>query len=212
MLSRNTQLLMALVALIPILGYAQESKSVKIIEPKKQPQVAKPAMIDTEKFQAGVYFGSLSVEDFNANLVKGLAFTYQLNKTYLILLNYAESDVGQSTFERSAGNFLTEEQRQLSYLTLSGGYKLFTSRSFLGARHKYDSDIYLIGGIGKMEFAGESGTGWSFGASYRVVFTDWMVATFDFRNHMYDSRDVFGLSESKTRQNIEFSFGINALF
>lgn len=199
--------------LIPLAGLAQTSSGVKIIEPKKQPTPAKSAKIDTEKFQAGFYVGTLSVEDFNTNLMTGLSFSYQLTDDYLVLLNYGTSDVGRSTFERREEiNFLSDEQRSLSYLTLSAGYKLFTARSFFGKNKKYDSDIYLLAGFGEMDYAGEKGNGVSVGASYRVVFTDWMVTTVDIKNHIYDARDVFGLSGTKTTQNIEFSIGINALF
>lgn len=197
-----------------------QSRSVKIIEPKKTPEPAKPAMIDTERFQVGGYYGAISVEDFNTNPLLGLEATYQITPNYLLLINYAKSDVSKSTFERSQGySFLTDDQRELSYWTISGGYRLFKGRSFLGAHFKYDSDIYLIGGVGKMDFAGYNGTGISFGASYRVVFTDWLVATFDIKDHVYEQRDVFNPESffdasgtTKTNQNIEFSIGVNALF
>lgn len=199
--------------LLPLSGVAQESRPVTIIKPKKQPVPTKPAKIDTEKYQAGVFFGSLSVEDFNTNLIQGVSFSYQVHKDYLILLHYGSSDVARSTFERREDmNFLSDADRELSYWTLSGGYRLFNSRSFLGANFKYDSDIYLLAGLGEMDYAGHKGSGFSLGASYRVVFTDWLVGTLDIKDHIYETRDVFGLGDTKTTQNIELSIGFNVMF
>ncbi len=210
---RNQIVSLALGLLLPVAASAQESKDVRIIDPKKTPTPAKPAAIDTEKFQVGVYSGYLSVEDFNTNALKGLSFGYQLTDSVLLLLNHGLSEVDRSTFERREQlNFLSKSQRKLSYTELLGGYKLFTSRSFFGADHKYDSDLYLLAGLGQMDFAGETGSGISVGASYRIVFTDWLVSTLEFKDHIYDTRDVFGLNNSKTTQNIEFSIGFHALF
>lgn len=192
---------------------AQEPKPVKIIEPKNQSTPVRSATIDTEKFQAGVYFGLLAVEDFNSNSIMGLSFSYQINPNYLVMANYGRSEVGKATFERREGlNFLADKDREFSYLSVLGGYKLFTARSFLGARRKYDSDIYLLGGLGSMSFAGESNIGFTLGASYRVVFTDWLVVNLDLKDHFFKSKDVFGDDELKSTQNLEFVLGFNALF
>lgn len=203
----------ALGLLLPIQGLTQGSDPVTIIEPRQQPVPAKAAKIDTEKFQVGVYLGSLSVEDFNTNLVQGLSFSYQLHDDYLLLLHYGQSDVERSTFERREElNFLSDSDRELSYLVLSGGYRLFSARSFLGENFKYDSDVYLLAGFGELDYAGYKGSGFTLGASYRLVATDWLVTTLDIKDHIYESRDVFGLGDPRTTHNIEFSIGLNALF
>jgi len=201
--------------------FAQESGPVKVIEPKEKPKPAKPAMIDSEKIQLGLYSGFVAVEDFSTNYLNGLSLTYLLSDKYAVFLNYGASDVGRSTYEISQSegegdevNFLSKSQRQFSYITLSGAYKLFTSRSFLGANHKFDSDIYMVAGLGTMKYAGASNTGISLGSSYRVVLTDWMVMSFDFRDHIFNAKDVYHAGEERTRltHNIEFNVGLNALF
>lgn len=213
MLNHRLFLLFAAILALPLMGHAEAAKPIKIIEPNKKAEPAKPAMIDTEKFQAGLYVGMLSVEGFNNNPVSGLSLSYQLNKNTLLLANYATSTVTRTTYEKREDlDFLSPSQREFRYVTLSGGYKLFTARSFFDEKHKYDSDVYLIAGIGNMTFAGNSGLGWSLGASYRVVFTDWLVVTADFRNHIFDTESVFNPTSSKLTQNLEWSIGFNALF
>ena len=192
---------------------AEEKKPVKIIEPKNKNEAARSASIDSEKYQLGFYQGILAVEDFNTNLLSGLTFTYLLNEQFIIQTNYAVSDVGKSTFEEREGlNFLSDEQRKLSYFNLLGGYKLYTARSFLASRLKFDSDVYVLAGLGNWDYADQSNTGISLGMSYRVVFTDWLVSSIDFRDHIYDSRDVFGEADSKTTQNLELSISVNVMF
>lgn len=189
------------------------SRSVKIIEPKERSHSTKSAIIDTEKFQLGAYAGVLAVEDFNASALVGISFSYQLSESYLLLAQYGTADVGKATIEkRDDLVFLTESQRTFSYFSLLGGYKLYSARSFLGPKHKYDSDIYLLGGLGNMDYAGVNNLGVTVGASYRVVFTDWLVASADIKNHIYKANNVFSDKDTKTTQNIEFSLGLNALF
>lgn len=196
----------------PLLALAQESKPITIIEPKQQPRAVKSATIDTEKFQLGATLGTLAVEDFNNNLLTGLSATYQLHKSWLLAASYATSEVGRSTFEKREGlDFLTDAQREFSYFSLGAGYRLYAARSFWGASRKYDSDIYVFGGLGSYDFAGDSNPGFNLGVSYRVVLTDWLVATADFKDHIVEVNDVFG-SGTKRTQNLEFSFGLNALF
>ncbi len=201
-----------------VMGYCggaqgQETRPITIIEPKQQSEPAKSAAIDTERYQLGLYLGTLSVEDFNANLMVGLSLTYLIDANFIGQINYAQSDVGRSTFERREGfDFLTDEQRVLKYFNLIGGYKVFTARSFLGARFKFDSDLYVTGGLGRMNFAGEGNVAFALGASYRVVITDWAVVNVDFKDHFFKGADVFGDDDLKTSQNLEFSVGFNALF
>lgn len=193
--------------------FSADQSSVKIIEPKKQVTPVKSAIIDSERFQAGVLASLLSVEDFDTNPAYGLSFSYQLRDSILLMAQYGQSEVGLSTYEeREDRIFLSDSDRQLSYLDVLAGYKLFTARSFLGAKRKYDSDIYLLAGLGQYNFAGENHLGWVLGASYRLVLTDWMVVSMDIKDHIFESRSVFEVDNTKLTQNIEFGFSVNALF
>lgn len=192
------------------IGDMNKPKDEPIIEPEKRSTPVKAAQIDTEKFELGAALGVLNVEDFNSNPVLGLSFTYHINKRYIAQLHYGVSDVDKATFEELAGSdFLSDGDREFSYIELTGGYKLLEGRSLLSSRTKLNSSIYAIAGLGQAEFADNSSTSFVLGASYRTVITDWMTLNVDIRDHIM-SRDFIG--DSKTTHNTEFVVGLNALF
>lgn len=185
--------------------------SVRIIEPKKDIQIADSATIDTEKFEFGVYAGFLAVEDFNTNPVVGASFSYHLTPTLMLQLNYGQSEVEKASFEKNIenANFLADADRRFDYYNLLAGYKVLRGRSFFGANKKYNSDIYLLAGFGSVDYAGDSNTSVVIGTSYRVVLTDFLTANLDVRGHSVD-RDF--LNDSKRTFNAEYVIGINVLF
>ncbi len=186
--------------------------SVRIIEPKKEVPVAESASIDTEQFELGLFGGFLAVEDFNTNPVVGVSFSYHITPAFLAQLNYGESEVDRATFEENAGsgfNFLSNDDRNFEYYNILAGYRVLRGRSFIGRNKKYNSDIYVLGGFGAVDFAGDTNVSIVLGTSYRVVLTDSLVANIDFRGHSVD-RDF--LNDDKRTFNTEFLFGLNWLF
>ena len=184
--------------------------SVRIIDPKKEVSVAKSAAIDTENFELGLFAGFLAVEDFSSNLVYGASFSYHITPSFLAQLNYGTSDVNKATFEDVANaSFLSDGDRAFEYYNILAGYRILRGRSFFGANKKYNSDIYLLAGIGSVDFAGSSNSSFVLGTSYRVVLTDAIVANLDIRGHSVE-RDF--LDDSKRTFNTEYVFGLNFLF
>ncbi|MEX1033374.1 MAG: outer membrane beta-barrel domain-containing protein, partial [Cellvibrionaceae bacterium] len=187
---------------------ATESR-VRVIEPESRVVEARPAAIDDERFQLGLYLGNLSVEDFGSDLVSGIELSYHLADSWLLQLNYGKASIDRAAFETSQRQFLSSDDRNFEYLAAVGGYRLLHGRSFFGVRNKYNTDIYALAGPEQVSFSGNDETGLVFGLSYRVVFTDWMTFNMDFREHMF-KRDFIG--DSKQTLNTEFRIGINALF
>jgi len=182
---------------------------VRVIEPEKNVSEAKTAAIDTEKFQLGAFLGTLSVEDFGTDVVKGIELTYQLSPTWFIQGNYGTATIDRAAFETNQLQFLASSDRDFNYFAVTGGYRWLTGRSFLGAQAKYNSDIYLLAGVESVSFAANDEWGLNFGLSYRVVLTDWITMNIDFREHSF-KRDFIG--DSKQTFNTEFRIGINSLF
>lgn len=184
--------------------------SVQIIDPKKDVPIAKSAAIDTEKFELGLFLGVLSVEDFNSNPVFGISFSYHLTPSILLQLNYGESEVDRATFEDIANDdFVSDSGRTFEYYNFLAGYRVLRGRSFFGVNKKYNSDIYLLAGLGSVDFVDNAETSFVIGSSYRVVLTDWAVANFDIRGHSVD-RDF--LNDNKRTFNAEYLIGFNFLF
>jgi outer membrane beta-barrel protein len=183
-------------------------KPVKIIEPNKSAPQLQAAAIDTEKFELGVYTGLLSIEDFNTNVVTGIAFNYHLSKRFIAQATYGKTEVDQAAFETIAnGKFLSDYD--FTYIDLVLGYKIFDGRSFMGKRHKYNSALYFMGGAADVSFADNNETGLVLGTSYRTVITDWMTFNIDIRNTTLDM-ELIGVT--RKTNNTELNVGLNALF
>ena len=217
--SKTTQLSLITLTLtissfcLPVLAQSEDDvddNPVRVVIPDKQVDAAKPARIDTEHFEAGIFFGMLSAEDFNTNSVAGISFSYHINSKWLAQAQLGTSEVSRASFETIAdANFLAEDDYDFTYNTLAAGYKLASGRSFFQSSGKYDSAIYLLGGLGNVDFAGNSATSLLLGLSYRVVRTDWMTINLDYKNHLFD-REF--LDESKQTMNNELNIGVNFLF
>lgn len=186
------------------------SKPVKIIEPSKSVTTVQAAAIDTEHFEFGPYLGLMSTEDFNTNPVTGVSLTYHINSKFLSQITYGSSTVSQAAFEKlNNGNFLAKDDYKFKYLNFLAGYNLLDGRSFFGKNYKFNSAIYVLGGLSEVSFANNSNPGVILGVSYRVVITDWITANVDLRNTMVD-REF--LDEKKKTNNTEMLMGINLLF
>lgn len=186
----------------------ESKKPVKIIEPTKSAPQLQAAAIDSEKIELGIYTGLLSVEDFNTNVVTGVAFNYHLSKRFIAQAAYGKTEVDQAAFEKVAnGRFLSDYE--FTYVDLVVGYKLLDGRSFLGKRHKYNSALYFLGGAADVSFGDNSETGIVLGTSYRTVLTDWMTLNVDVRNTTVDM-ELNGVT--KKTNNTELNVGLNALF
>lgn len=190
---------------------AQNSKdSVVIIEPEKTVTNIQAAAIDTEHFELGFYLGSVSVEEFNTNLITGLSLTYHISSRWLTQAQYGLSEVQSPAFEDTSGFvFLDEDDLNYEYLRIMGGYKIVDGRSFFGKRHKYNSAVYFLAGVSDVNFAGSRNQGLALGLSYRTVITDWLTMNLDINNTTVNL-ELFN-DETKVN-NTEMAIGINALF
>jgi len=186
--------------------WAQNKGPIKVIDPDKKIASANPAALDTEHFELGVYTGLLAVEDFNTNPVLGISLRYYFNEKYLIDGSFGTSETERANTE---GNQDFNPERDFQYFSLSGGYQLLKGRSFRGKKRKYNTGIYLLGGIEQVDFADNSNTGLVIGVSYKTILTDWLTVNLDFKNHIVN-RDF--IEDDKMTQNTEFAIGFSTLF
>ncbi len=184
-------------------------------EPVVQPEIARRDIvepeIDTEDFEIGGYVGFLSIEDFGTNPVYGLRFAYHVTESFFLEAAVGTSDADKTSFELLSGNvqLLTDDQREFTYYNLSLGYNVLPGEVFLGGSHAFNSQFYLIGGVGSTRFAGNDEYTVNLGAGYRLLFTDWLSLHLDVRDHMFDS-DLLG--QEKTTHNIEIHSGLTIFF
>jgi outer membrane beta-barrel protein len=189
----------------------QASGQPPVIEPEVERREIEPAQIDTEDFEIGVYAGQISVEDFGVNTVAGAHFTYHVTEGMFVDVSAGQSDTERTSFERLSGaaQLLTDSERDYSYYNLSMGYNILPGESFFGRNRAWNSSLYLIGGVGKTNFAGDDRFTLNVGVGMRLMPLDWLAIHADFRDYIYDI-DLLG--QEKTSHNLEARIGVSFFF
>lgn len=187
-----------------------EQKSEQIILPELDRRTIKEAKIDTEDYEVGIYGGALSIEDFGVNPVFGARIAYHVTESIFTEIAIGSSKASKTSFEVLSGGLqlLTDSQRDYTYYNISIGYNLLSGESFFG-KSAYNSDLYLIGGIGNTNFADDNHFTWTIGTGYRFIPRDWMALHIDVRDHLFKS-DIIGIN--KLTHNIEITGGITIFF
>ena len=128
-----------------------------VIEPQVERREVKPAKIDTENWEAGVYVGSLSVEDFEVNPVYGARIAYHITEDFFAEAMRARATPASraSSGCRAERPLLTDSERQFTYYSLGFGWNALPGEVFLGGKHAYNSAVYLTLGAGGTRFAGD---------------------------------------------------------
>lgn len=190
---------------------AEESGRPPVIEPEIDRREIQEARIDTEDFEVGIYAGQLSVEDFGVNTVAGAHFTYHVTEGLFLDLSAGQTETERTSFERLSGAaaLLTDSERDYSYYNVSLGYNILPGESFIGRNRALNSGIYVIGGVGKTEFAGDDRFTLNVGVGVRMMPLDWMAVHADFRDYIYDI-DLLG--QEKTSHNLEARIGVSFFF
>jgi outer membrane beta-barrel protein len=187
-----------------------EKKAEQIILPELERREIKQAAIDTEDFEIGIFAGALSIEDFGVNTVIGARMAYHVTEDLFTELTIGGTKASETSFEQLLGNIvlLTDDERYYTYYNISLGYNLFHGESFFGKR-AYNSDLYVIGGVGNTNFANDDNFTWNIGVGYRFIPNDWYAIHFDVRDHIFNS-DILGAD--KQTHNLELHAGITFFF
>ncbi|TNF86183.1 MAG: outer membrane beta-barrel domain-containing protein [Gammaproteobacteria bacterium] len=209
--------LLALLALLAACGRtnlaADNSADAKVpvINPEVERRDIGEANIDTSDFELGAYIGYMSVEDFGSNVVYGARLNYHITEHFFAQANYGQTDTDKTSFEELSGgaNLLSDGDRTFTYYNALLGINLLPGESFIGSSWAFNSALYLVGGVGNVDFGGDDYFAVTLGAGYRILPVDFISINFDVRDHMFDS-DILG--DSKVTHNIEFLFGLNFFF
>ena len=190
---------------------AGDAGNPPVIEPEVDRREIEQARIDTEDFEVGVYIGQLSVEDFGVNNVLGAQFAYHITEGFFVDLSVGQSDTERTSFERLSGaaQLLTDDERQYSYYNVSLGYNVLPGEAFVGENRAINTAIYVIGGVGKTDFAGDDRFTLNLGVGIRIMPLDWLAVHADFRDYIYDI-DLLG--QEKTAHNLEARVGVSFFF
>jgi outer membrane beta-barrel protein len=188
--------------------------------PAQQPQVVEPAVkrreveppaLDTENFEAGIFVGTVSIEDFGSSLLYGGRIAYHFTEDLFAEATVGTSKAGKTSYEDLSGsaNLLTDSERQFTYYDLALGWNALPGEVFFGGKHAMPSAVYFTLGAGSTNFAGDDHFTVALGAGLRVLANDWIAVHLDVRDHMFES-DLFG--KNKLTQNLQVGLGVTAFF
>lgn len=182
-----------------------------VIEPELDRRDIGVAKIDTEDFEVGIFAGQISVEDFGVNTVAGATFAYHITEGFFVELGAGRADTSLTSFERLSGaaQLLTDDEREYTYYNLSLGYNIFPGESFLGRNRALNTALYVIGGVGKTNFAGDDRFTVNIGVGLRLMPLDWLAIHADVRNQIFDI-DLLG--QEKTAHNLAAHIGLTFFF
>jgi outer membrane beta-barrel protein len=182
-----------------------------VIEPDVARRDVKVANIDSENFEVGFSAGELSIEDFGVNTVTGLRFAYHISESFFLEGAGGRTTAGKTSFETLSGSaeLLTDSQREYTYYDVSFGYNILPGEGFVGKGHAWNTQTYLIGGVGKTTFGGDDRFTINVGMGIRLIPLDWLAVHADVRDHIFDS-DLLGTM--KRTHNIELGVGLTFFF
>jgi len=153
----------------------------------------------------------LSIEDFGSNPVWGGTLAYHITEDFFLEAAYGSSEGEKTSFEKLSGGaqLLDSNDREYSYYSVSVGWDIFPGEVFIGKKYAFNSALYLIGGIGGTEFAGDTEFTINVGIGYRLLLTDWFAIHLDARDYIFE-RDIFGKEEKSN--NLELRTGFSFFF
>jgi len=186
--------------------------AVQVITPEVKPREVSEADIDNEIFGIGVYAGILSIDNFGSEPVYGISAMFHATEDLFLQFDYAVSRAGNTSFEDLSGDnvsLLTSSDRDYTYYNLLLGYNIFPGEVFMTSKLTFNSDFYLVGGVGNTRFGGEDNFTTTLGTGYRIVLRDWLTWNIDFRDHIFNS-DI--IKSNQTTHNIELSTGITFFY
>lgn len=190
---------------------AAESDSEPVYDPDVERREIDEDLIDVDDLELGLTFGVISIEDFGSSSVVGGKLTYHISEDFFFTANFAQSEAGETSYERLSGDaeLLTAAQREYQYYGLNLGYNLFPGEAFVGQGRAINTSFYLLAGVGSTAFADDDYFTWHLGAGYRFVPLDWLAVSVDFQDHVFE-HEILG--ESLQTHNLELSTSITVFF
>lgn len=181
----------------------------QVIDPEVERRKIKEPAIDREDFELGAFAGIMSIEDFGSDVVYGARLAYHVTEGFFVEAAVGQSEAGETSFEVLSGGATLLDDRTLTYYNLSLGYNILPGEVFIGEGRTFNTNLYLIAGLGSTRFADDDRFTVNFGAGYRFLLTDTLALHLDFRDHLFDI-DLLG--EEKTVHNLEATLGITVFF
>ena len=181
----------------------------QVIDPQVERREIKEPAIDREDFEVGAFVGIMNIEDFGSDTVYGVRLAYHVTEGFFVEATAGQSKASLTSFEVLSGGARLFDDRDLTYYNLNLGYNILPGEVFVGEGRAYNTNFYLIAGLGSTRFADDDRFTVNFGAGFRFLWTDSVALHVDFRDHLFDI-DVIG--QEKTVHNLEGTIGVTVFF
>jgi outer membrane beta-barrel protein len=187
------------------------TQAPQVVEPELERRTVDPAKLPTENFEAGIFLGTIGIEDFGSSLVFGSRFAYHFTEDLFAELTVGRAKAGKTSYEDLSGaaQLLTDDERKFTYYDISAGWNVLPGEVFMPRKYAMPAAIYVELGIGNTRFAGDDHFTVALGAGLRLVVNKWLALHVDARDHMFQS-DLLG--KDKLTQNLQFTLGATAFF
>jgi outer membrane beta-barrel protein len=202
--------------LLPSAALAQDAVGAsadapQVVEPRVARREVKVPAIDTENFEAGLFIGTVSIEDFGSSFLYGGRFAYHFTEDIFAEATIGSAKAGTTSYEDLSGSakLLTDSQRQYTYYDVAIGWNALPGEVFFGGKRAMPSAVYLTLGVGSTRFGGDDHFTVTPGVGFRLLLNDWLAAHVDARDQMFNS-DLLG--NNKLTQNMQFGFSLTAFF
>jgi len=185
------------------------------LKPVVQPDIERiefdESKIKSTDFEIIGSLGVLSIEDFGTNTVLGIKLGYHISDDFFVGAEIGKSRGGNTSYENLSGGapLLSNDERKLTYYLLTVGYNILPGEAFVTDKLTYNSALYLIGGMGSTEFAGDNRFTMNIGVGYRVLVSNYLSLYTDFRDNFFNL-DVLG--EDKLTNNLQLTVGAGYYF
>lgn len=188
-----------------------EAATPQVVEPRVKRRDVNPPGLDTENWEAGLFVGTISIEDFGASVSYGGRIAYHFTEDVFAEATLGTAKAGRTSYEDLSGSaqLLTNSERQFTHYDLSVGWNALPGEVFLGGKRAMPSAVYFTLGAGSTRFAGDDHFTVALGAGLRVLANDWIAVHLDARNLAFET-DLLG--EDKLTHNLQFTFGVTAFF
>jgi outer membrane beta-barrel protein len=188
-----------------------DAATPQVVEPRVKRRDVNPPGLDTENFEAGLFVGTISIEDFGASVSYGGRIAYHFTEDVFAEATIGTAKAGRTSYEDLSGSaqLLTDSERQFTHYDLAIGWNALPGEVFLGGKRAMPSAVYFTLGAGSTRFAGDDHFTVALGAGLRVLANDWVAVHLDARDLAFES-DLLG--ENKLTHNLQFTFGLTAFF
>lgn len=182
----------------------------EVVVPEVQRRAAQPVPVTQQNVEAGLFVGTISIQDFGSVAVYGNRIAYHLSEDFFVEATYGGARAGRSNYEELAHQpLLSSSQRDYRYYDLGLGWNALPGEVFLGRGRAMPGALYLTLAVGGTAFAGDQMFTTTFGVGYRLLVNDHFAVHVDARDQIYDI-DVF--EHNRRDQNLQLTTGVTFFF